>query len=107
MTKQEKQEYKKIWKCAHREVCAVHRRTAGLKSYGITREDYDRMLVDQGFCCQICGIHQTELKKKLHIDHDHATGTIRGLLCSRCNLGIGHFDDNAELLRVVVAYLES
>lgn len=53
--------------------------------------------------CIICGEAQ---KIQLAVDHDHATGVVRGALCSRCNLGLGHFRDDPELLRFAALYLE-
>jgi hypothetical protein len=55
-----------------------------------------------GLCC-ICG--STRGKRNHHIDHCHATGVLRGLLCHNCNLGIGHFKDNIELLEKAITYL--
>jgi hypothetical protein len=55
----------------------------------------------QNLGCAICGRSDVDLS----VDHDHKTGRVRGLLCSRCNLTLGHFDDNAELFRNVVNYL--
>ena len=53
--------------------------------------------------CVICGDTQDQ---QLAIDHDHSTGAVRGALCSRCNLGLGHFRDDPELLRFAALYLE-
>ena len=53
--------------------------------------------------CIICGDTQDQ---QLAIDHDHRTGAVRGALCSRCNLGLGHFRDEPELLRLAALYLE-
>ena len=50
------------------------------KRYGVTPEDYGRMLEKQGGCCEICGRPSTDYKRSLSIDHDHLTGNIRGLL---------------------------
>lgn len=53
--------------------------------------------------CIICGETQSQ---QLSIDHDHSTGHVRGALCTRCNLGLGHFRDSPELLRLAALYLE-
>jgi len=54
-------------------------------NYGLTVGEYDIMFEKQQGCCAICGIHQSELKKRLFVDHDHKTGKVRGLLCINCN----------------------
>ena len=73
--------------------------------YGIELEDYNDMFVLQNGKCAICGKHQTELKKALHIDHCHSTGKIRGLLCGNCNRGIGMLNDDIENLKCAILYL--
>jgi len=71
----------------------VESRKRSLKNnYGITIEDYNTLLTQQGEKCAICGKHQSEFNYPLHIDHDHKTGKVRGLLCSGCNTGLGHFE---------------
>jgi hypothetical protein len=76
-----------------------------LKRYGITEDDLSDMLAAQGDCCAICGEYFTEAHPAC-VDHDHATGKVRGLLCWRCNPGIGQFRDRPGLLRAAAAYLE-
>lgn len=62
--------------------------------YGITIDEYDALLLSQGEVCAICQkLPQTSRILKLAVDHDHATGEIRGLLCQRCNMGL-HFLEN-------------
>lgn len=75
------------------------------KNYGITLDDYNRMFQEQNGCCKICGKHQQDLKASLHVDHNHMTGKVRGLLCHHCNVGIGHFEDNIVLLSNAITYL--
>jgi hypothetical protein len=72
--------------------------------YGLTVEQATAM-VDAG--CQICGAQQdtTLHGGRLHIDHDHKTGIVRGALCSSCNLGLGKFKDDPALLRAAIEYL--
>lgn len=59
--------------------------------HNITLEQYNFLLKNQNGCCAICGIHYTKLKKGLHVDHNHKTGIIRGLLCVTCNGVLGYY----------------
>ena len=71
-------------------------------------EIYNKLFKTQEGCCAICGIHQSELKKKLSVDHSHLTKIIRGLLCPKCNDGLGRFcaDSGIELLQRAVEYIK-
>lgn len=63
--------------------------------YQMTLKDYDSLFQKQGGVCAICGVLGSEIDGKnryLHVDHDHKTGVIRGLLCNRCNTGLASFD---------------
>ena len=73
------------------------------KKYGINSDDYDRILRDQHGGCAICG--KLPDKRSLAVDHDHKTLAMRGLLCPRCNQGLGYFGDTAEGLRKAADYL--
>lgn len=73
--------------------------------YGITLEEYEKMFASQKGCCAICGSHQSELKKSLHIDHCHESKKIRGLLCQKCNSFLGLAHDNVDLLKSAIKYL--
>lgn len=79
--------------------------------YGIGLEEYHAMLAAQGERCAICGappiVRPHSTRKTLCIDHDHATGKIRGLLCRQCNHGLGCFADNPSSLESAAAYLRS
>jgi hypothetical protein len=76
--------------------------------YGITREQFLALDAEQDGRCAICKMPFTATgTTRRHLDHDHAIGgKVRGLLCASCNLGIGHFNDDSELLRAAAAYLE-
>lgn len=74
-------------------------------NYDIGVEDYDSMYIEQGGRCAICGMHQSEIKRSLFVDHCHETEAIRGLLCHKCNLLLGHADDNTEILTNAIKYL--
>jgi hypothetical protein len=76
------------------------------RSFGITVADYNAMLEEQGGGCAICGRQDaSQAKRRLHVDHDHATGAIRGLLCHGCNVGLGSFRDDPARLERAAEYL--
>lgn len=75
--------------------------------YGLSKEGYMEMLKEQAHRCRICGLDEVDmLDTKLHVDHNHSTGLIRGLLCRACNHGVGNFKDSPELLAKAIDYLE-
>lgn len=74
------------------------------RNYGISLGQYNELFSKQGGVCAICGL-QNKNGKRLHVDHDHKTKLVRGLLCSPCNLGIGIFRDSIEILDKAKAYL--
>lgn len=74
--------------------------------YNLTLEQYNEMLTQQDNKCAICG-NVNNLQRLMCVDHDHVTGKIRGLLCNRCNLGLGSFTDDVELLKKAINYLEN
>lgn len=77
--------------------------------FGITQEDYERMLAAQGGLCAICRQPESVIRGgrtiSLAVDHDHRTGRIRGLLCAACNKAIGYARDDPSLLQAAIAYL--
>lgn len=78
------------------------------RAYGMTSADYEKMLNSQSGCCAICGIPAGKIKRgggRLVVDHDHETGKVRGLLCHKCNRGIGQFNDDITLLDSAKRYL--
>ena len=82
------------------------------KSYGISFDDYTTLLAEQQGACAVCrtapGVVGTGNSSKgtLAVDHCHATGTYRGLLCTNCNLGIGSFFENPDLLIAAAEYIK-
>jgi len=72
--------------------------------YGVTEQQFDQASAAIGGVCEICG-KQCVTGKRLSVDHDHDTGFVRGLLCMKCNSGIGKFGDSIELLKAAVEYM--
>ena len=80
------------------------RERAKERRYGITQSEFDQMLINQNNKCAICG-SKFKNSKSTHIDHCHNSSRVRGLLCNDCNLAIGQFNDNPELMQNAIKYL--
>jgi hypothetical protein len=103
------------WRRNNPDVKRSSARRSTLKNfYGLTVEQYDAMLAAQGGGCAICGaVAADSTGRSLHVDHDHnccpgertCGKCVRGLLCRRCNLGIAHFNERADLLVGASQYL--
>lgn len=78
-------------------------RISRIRSYGISVDDYNRMLEEQNGGCYICGKSYTN--RALDIDHDHETGKVRGLLCSPHNRVLGLLNDDPDMVMAAHAYL--
>lgn len=78
-----------------------------LKKYGMTSRDYDTLLEEQkGKCANdACHVRHSD-SAKLVVDHNHATGEVRGLLCSPCNVGLGNLQDSPKILQGALEYLK-
>jgi hypothetical protein len=74
------------------------------RTYGITLDQYDALLAEQGGVCAICRGPSTG--KNWHIDHDHITGKVRAILCNGCNVALGQMRNSPEILRAAADYLE-
>lgn len=90
---------------------AAEKRRRHIKTmYGVTPEWYDAMMESQRGTCAICRQPETVMRfgklKLLSVDHDHATGVARGLLCQACNQGIGHLGEDIERMEAAAQYLE-
>lgn len=99
-----------------RELNRLHGRRYQFKSkFGITLDDWDRMLVAQTGRCYLCERPLGGERTSIHVDHDHACcpgkkscgKCIRGLACQKCNQGIGQFDDDPQLMLMVAVNLEA
>lgn len=79
------------------------------RSYGIDLQQYLAVLAAQNGRCAICGVAFADRSKHLrpHVDHDHHSGRVRGLLCHNCNVLLGHARENSEVLRLALRYLEN
>lgn len=75
------------------------------RKYGLSLEQYNQMLLEQGGVCAICNQPESKREQNLSVDHDHGTGEIRALLCSCCNTGLGEFRDREYLLVRAADYL--
>lgn len=74
------------------------------RKLSLTVERYHEMCENQDWRCTIC---QRVPSTPLHVDHDHKTNKIRGLLCGGCNVGLGHFGDDTERLQAAIEYLRA
>lgn len=85
-----------------------------LKKYGLDFDGYNALRVKQGYCCAVCKKHENDVAQgraktpatALHVDHDHATGKVRGLLCTNCNTILGKCYDDVKILEQAVDYLK-
>lgn len=79
------------------------------RKYGLTQEQYKALIESTGRKCPLCEKPYEGLNggRSPAVDHCHKTGKFRHVICKRCNLGLGHFDDNPELLKAAALYLEA
>lgn len=107
--RQKKKEYRNRYRKEGREKSPNPQvvRKAKLKRYGLTIEQFDSLKAKQKGKCSICNkVFKTD-KRDCHIDHNHFTGEVRGLLCAKCNRGLGMFRDDKEIIKAAIKYLES
>jgi len=100
----------KQWRKDHPENVERHlvrmRERTKERRYGITQKQFDQMLVDQNNKCKICG-NGFKSSKDTHIDHCHSTNKVRGLLCNGCNMALGQFMDNLDIMKNAIKYLQN
>lgn len=95
------------WVREHQDHVLAYRRRKLLEKYGITPQEYDKLLAEQDGRCKICASAKPgPFERNFYVDHCHETGKVRGLLCGSCNLAIGQFDDNPGTLRRAALYVE-
>ncbi|WP_199546591.1 endonuclease VII domain-containing protein [Streptomyces sp. N35] len=106
-------QYTKKWAEANRDRVRRNARSSRLlKKYGITGDEYEALLEAQDGRCAICGTTEPGLTTGGHltifrVDHCHATGAVRGLLCNNCNIGIGQLGDDPERVEAALHYLRN
>ena len=77
------------------------------REYKISLEDYNNLLFKQKNSCGICLIDKNNYKQRFSVDHNHKTGNVRGLLCIKCNSGLGMFQENLTLFNNAMEYLKN
>ena len=77
------------------------------EKYGLTKKEYDKMLIEQNYCCKICGSKESKHKNtdNLLVDHCHKTLKVRGLLCNSCNTVLGFINDRIDVVDNIKKYL--
>ena len=100
--------YNKAYRAKNKtKVLEIERKSKLKMTYGITVEQYDALLSKQDGKCAICAAKKPGGRTKMFfIDHCHSTGKVRGLLCMRCNTGLGLFLDNPKFLLNAISYLK-
>jgi len=102
---------KKAWRARHRKDNPEKLKSMDFNSdlkklYGITSDQYWELFNKQNGLCACCGQSHELFVRRLHVDHDHNSGQIRGLLCTECNPGLGYFQDSIERLEMAITYLK-
>jgi hypothetical protein len=93
---------KEIWKKSEKKNRQKYSERKKAKTYGLSLDDYRDLVEKHDGLCAICG---EAPDRGLNVDHCHDTGAVRGLLCSKCNLGLGHFGDDPALIEKALKYL--
>ena len=78
---------------------------ARTRNYGISREEYDQKILDQNNACEICKLPFVPHKNPC-VDHNHTTLAVRGLLCTHCNSGLGHFKESIDIMKSAQEYIK-
>jgi Recombination endonuclease VII len=100
-------EQQKAWQKENRDRKRAYDKASSLKrTYGISKQKFDEMVEAQDHKCAVCGSSEPGGRGTWKVDHCHASGAVRGLLCNGCNVGLGYFKDNQDALLKAAAYLK-
>lgn len=97
-----------LWDKSNQDRIKIHDRKQALKKYQLTPADYDKKLASQDQKCAICLRDATSFKRRLAVDHDHKTGKVRELLCTKCNIVLGRVEAVLEMrlhIKPFIAYI--
>ncbi len=103
---EKQREYRRAFKAANPEKVRAWDRAQHLRKYGLTTAQVERMCAEQGGACAICKGPFSAQKRRPSVDHCHASGRVRSLLCHNCNVALGHARESPDLLRQLADYLE-
>ena len=99
----------KQWKQKNKERVRFLSRRQVLKGYGLTSDQYDILLESQNGVCAVCKKEEIRIINgkvtRLAVHHDHETGRVQGLLCAKCNTGLGFFNDNPQLVNDAAIFI--
>lgn len=102
-TKEKTNKRLSIWRDKNKDKVAEQYQRKRLLKYNLSQNDFDLLLENQNYKCAIC---TNDLTEKFTVDHNHNTGNVRGLLCYKCNTGIGLLCDSPEILSKAIHYLD-
>ena len=97
----------KLWRKQNPDKAKAIRRKERLKRYGITQEEYNKILDRQDGKCAICRIQFGSTKRSFAVDHNHETNEVRGILCHRCNQAIGLLREDPAIIARAISYVQA
>lgn len=100
--RQERLAWMKAYYATHKKEQMAYKR---MKKYGMSQDDFDALLEKQGMACAICHRDDWPGKHLPHVDHDHKSGKIRGILCSKCNTALGLVNESLEIIKSMENYI--
>ena len=89
--------YMKQWRKENQDKVKLYQKKGLLKlRYGLSLNAYNNIRKSQNYCCALCGRHEREFTRSMHVDHDHHTKEVRGILCVHCNNKLGWYENWKE-----------